>query len=172
MRSRASESASKRRASVVSHAEEILLGAVLEPSQRTEIMRRFWIDQGPRALIEPELSSILRISQWQRETIIVKLVERGTYMPVARMNSASDECRAFLNRVSAIGYVMTPEERKLDLKLRKENDRIYRQLVANFDVTIWDVLSTAQSRTLAKILRKPIPKKEDEKTKKRSSRAG
>ena len=172
MTSRLSESGQRLRASVVSHAEEILLDAVLDPSQRTELKRRLWIDRGVRALLDPELSAILRLAKWQREAIRVKLEERTAFWTWASTHHASDESMEFFRRINARGHITTPEEDVLKRRFWKANERNYEELLANFDAPIWDILSTAQSRTLAKILRKPIPKKEDEKTKKKSSRAG
>ena len=55
MVSRLSESGQRLRQSVMSHAEEIVLNAVLDPVQRTEIKRLIWINRGPGALLDPEL---------------------------------------------------------------------------------------------------------------------
>ncbi len=171
MISRLSEPGRRVRESVVSHAEEILLGAVLEPSQRTELKRRLWINRGVRALLDPELSGILRLAKWQRDMIRLKLEGRATFMSEARQARMSEALPLF-DRLHATGHVMTAEERVQDQALGEISQRNFDQRMANFDAPIWDILSTAQSRTLAKTLRKPIPKKEDEKTKKKSSRAG
>ena len=110
MTSRLSESGQRLRASVVSHAEEILLDAVLDPSQRTELKRRLWIDRGVRALLDPELSAILRLAKWQLDAISVKLEERTEFWTWARSHHASDESMDFFRRINARGHVTTPEE--------------------------------------------------------------
>ena len=166
MSSRLSVSGRKLRASVVSHAEEVLLDAVLEPSQRTEIKRRLWINRGVRALLDPELAATLYLAKWQRQSIGLMLEDRAAFR-----RKSNDILIADLFRIHGArdkGALLPEEVNEQVARARRSFD----QRMANSDAPIWDILSTAQSRTLAKILRQPIPKKEDEKTKKKSSRAG
>ncbi len=166
MVSRVRESGQRLRASVVSHAEEILLDAVLEPSQRTELKRRLWIMRGARALLDPELAAMLQLAKWQRQSIGLALEGRAVFW-----RKAHDIFNTDCFRVHGAKAKGALDQAEADKQLAGAQ-RSFDQRLANFDAAIWDVLSTAQSRTLAKILRKPIPKKEDEKTKKKSSRAG
>ena len=165
MVSRLSETGRLLRASVVSHAEEIALEAVIDHEQQREVKRRFWISRGVFALLDPELAGILHVSKSEHQSICL-LIEQRAFL---QRRADIDEMAAYLDRSDALSQGRIS---------RQEGARLEQQAIAakatrlsNFDAAIWDVLSTAQSRTLAKILRKPTPKKEDEKTKKKSSRA-
>lgn len=174
MVSRLSESGRRLRQSVMSHAEEIVLEAVLDPGRQIESKRRFWIDRGPRALLDPELRATLRLAKWQQDMLKLMLEERVIFWDKANNSrlGVDGEGQEFFSRILAPGHLKTPDEEERARMYREASNRRFEERMANFDAAIWDILSTPQSRTLAKILRKPIPKKESEKTKKKSSRAG
>ena len=77
MEERLSERGKRLQASIVAHAEEIALTAVLTPDQVALSKRRMWTRLGVAHLLEPELGAVLHLSRSQRDEIASRLEARA-----------------------------------------------------------------------------------------------
>ena len=149
MLDRVSDRGWKLRASVVAHAEEILLEAVLNAAQSEAAKRRSWASGGVFALSDAELAARLRLSGGQREEIAALIQGRAAVFHevhtfhVVQMSEAAAAERS--------GRISGEQRLELEIQERKGLDRNMSQ----YDQSVWELLSPGQLRALRRLLRKP-----------------
>jgi hypothetical protein len=125
-------------ASVRAHAEAIALEGILTPEQADEIVRGLWKGARLLSLLDPQLAARLRLSPAQQEQVRILLYGKavlGVYGPVELTQAAP-----LLKRMP-------------DGAVRREQMiQDFRNRLDEQDAMIWDVLTTAQARELARIL--------------------
>ncbi len=80
------------RASVVAHAEAILVDAVLKPEQGDASKRLMWKRTGAFALLDPELAAKIRLTRTQREEIANLIAAFGLTFSTKRTSFGRREC--------------------------------------------------------------------------------
>ncbi len=136
------------RASVVAHAEDIVLQAVLSPEQSGAAKRLCWARGGVFALYDPELSARLRLSAAQREQIAALIQGRPEVFDDVhrthggRMAEAAD--------AEASGQISGAQR----VELEQQDQKGFQRDMANYDQCAWDFLSPRQLRALNRLLGK------------------
>jgi hypothetical protein len=161
MEQRLSDPGMQLRASIVAHAEEMALEAVLTPEQAEKPKLELWRRRGLHALLDPELATRLNLSKAQREELAQRLRDRvDVYHKAARTGYPLPDGRTPLEVVK---------------RLQQEWEDELAHKLADLDQPIWEVLQPAQLRSLARLLDKTVagygPPKPKSKPK-RSGRAG
>ncbi len=129
-------------ASIVAHAEEMALDAVLTPEQAEQVKVEVWRRRGVHALLDPELAARLHLSRTQRDEL------------TARLSARVEVYHRLVRTVGIFIRGRTPPEEIANLEQRGKNE--LAQKVSELDQPIWDVLQPAQLRFLARLLNKPV----------------
>jgi hypothetical protein len=124
-------------ASIVDHAEEMALTAVLTPEQAEQAKRELWRRRGVHALLDPELAARLSMSKRQRAELVERLKER----------------LEVYHNLMRTGVVELRGRTRTDIDaLRRQRKEELARMVAALDQPIWEILATAQLRVLAELL--------------------
>ena len=137
-------------ASIVAHAEEIALEAVLTSKETEPAKRELWRRRGLHALLDPELAARLRLSRTQRAEFADALKERvEVYHQLVRSDVVSSK-----SENAAV----------VDALRQRRKDEIGRR-IAEWDQPIWEILTPSQLQALARLLNKPAAGDDPQKAK-------
>ena len=133
----------RAQASMVAHAEGIVLDGILAADQAENLRRAYWTWEGVESLNDPELARRLGISGSQHDALLDEL---------GNWRERRDQISA---RISQIGSSPTVfGNAALQKELKNQRD-------AQFEATespVWELLTRSQARTLARLLgREPRP---------------
>ena len=130
------------RESIVAHAEEIALEAILTPEEAEPVKLELWRGRGVHALLDPELAAQLRMTKRQREELADALKAR---LPIYHK----------LIRSSVPVYRRGAPRAEHDPARQQSRDE-RAQKVAALDQPIWEILTDSQLRALATLLKQPV----------------
>jgi hypothetical protein len=163
---RLSEKGERLRTSVVAHAEAITLAGVLEPEQTARAKRHLWSQSGARsvddprmaasreilAILDPEVSSAIRVTPSQREDLISRLEDRAAL--VHQLHGELGALEPELIAACRGKDLMTEAEAAAAYEglLKSAGDRL-----AGCEEAVWEVLSTGQIRAFRRLVREPGP---------------
>jgi hypothetical protein len=146
------------RASIVAHAELIVLSAVLDPQQAEQTMRLFWHQRGIKALLDPELARRLRLSGEQQEEIFDRIIERNKTVHDAVGAVAVYEAGAMSADFSA-----APNRNEAARAAKQAFDRA-QIISAEADALVLESLTVPQMRLFSRLTGKSTPSRPASKT--------
>jgi hypothetical protein len=137
--------------SIVAHAEQITLETVLTPKQAEWSKRRLWQGLGLKALLDPEMASILKLSKSQREELVARFASANRTIDEA--NSAASVLR---NSARVARSKQRPDSELKEARARRAEDEL-NAAVSQLEASVMEVLRTSQARALVKLIARPAP---------------